>query len=130
MSFASDLKRIVDKRAKQLDRVARGATFEVGNRIVIRTPVDTGAAWGNWLWAVDSYDASFDENKKGASQSLGSLSAGIASFNLNSYGYFTNSLPYIQKLEDGYSLKAPAGMVAISAAEFDGIVAKLVRSMV
>jgi len=130
MSFASDLKRIVDKRAKQLDRVARGATFEVGNRIVIRTPVDTGAAWGNWLWAVDSYDASFDENKKGASQSIGSLSTGIASFDLNSYGYFTNSLPYIQTLEDGNSLKAPKGMVAISVAEFDGIVAKLVRSMV
>jgi hypothetical protein len=36
--------------------------------------------------------------------------------------YITNSVPYIQALEDGHSKQAPHGMVATTEVEFQGIV--------
>jgi len=39
-----------------------------------------------------------------------------------------NHVPYIQRLEDGYSTQAPAGMVKITVAEFEGIVEAMGRA--
>jgi len=39
--------------------------------------------------------------------------------------YIQNSVPYIERLEDGYSKQAPAGMVSVTRAEF----AKIVNSV-
>jgi len=35
--------------------------------------------------------------------------------------YLTNNLPYAQRLEEGYSQQAPAGMVALTIQEFQAI---------
>ena len=35
--------------------------------------------------------------------------------------YLTNNVPYIQKLEYGYSTKSPNGMVRINVARFEGL---------
>lgn len=37
--------------------------------------------------------------------------------------FLTNNLPYIERLERGWSKQAPTGMVALTVAEFGGIAA-------
>jgi hypothetical protein len=36
--------------------------------------------------------------------------------------YIVNNLPYAQRLDDGWSSQAPAGIIGLALAEFDGMV--------
>lgn len=128
-SFATQLQAIVDKRKATLNQVARMITFEVGNRIIIRTPVDKGTLAGNWLWSVGSPDQSFSYGKTGQDESIGQLNAMMQTFDTSQVGYFTNSMPYASRIEnEGWSQKAPSGMVAITLAEYPAIADRVIRS--
>ena len=43
--------------------------------------------------------------------------------------YITNNLPYAQVLENGHSQQAPTGMLAITVAEFNGIVEDVAQGL-
>ena len=89
-------------------------------RIVNRTPVDTGRARGNWSVSISSRDTtvSVDADPSGS----GAINAGVSA--VQSYPeegwpslFIQNNLPYIERLEDGYSGQAPNGMVALTHSE-------------
>jgi hypothetical protein len=48
--------------------------------------------------------------------------AASAGFKAGDTIYLTNNLPYIRRLEEGYSQQAPAGMVALTVQEFAQVV--------
>ena len=79
------------------------------------TPVDTGRARGNWHCTVGTPFAGQD-----ATGIDGSIQAAIPR-RAGSVVYLTNNVPYIQKLEYGGSQQAPAGMVRVSVALFEGV---------
>ncbi|QZI68673.1 HK97 gp10 family phage protein [Pseudomonas protegens] len=87
--------------------------------IVLRSPVDTGRFRGNNIVSIGSpvyaESAAFDKNGGGT------LASGLSS--LNGLEPFTqvfiqNNLPYAQRLEDGHSKQAPAGIYGVS---FNGV---------
>jgi hypothetical protein len=100
--------------------------FEVFNRVVMRTPVDTGAARQNWLTSINGETSEFNANKTG-----GNVSADGAAVINGAKGddkiIIQNNAPYIRKLEfggytkksetektvGGYSKQAPHGMVGL-----------------
>lgn len=129
MSLASDLRRIRDRRNGDIEKVAQDALSVLGTRIIIRTPVDKGAAKGNWLSAYGSADTSTQPDivDKTGQKSIQRLELALAGLQVGTEFFFTNSLVYMPRLENGWSLQAPAGMVKTNVADWQSIVRRSVN---
>jgi hypothetical protein len=107
---------------KDFQKLVQKLAFEVLRRVIIKTPVDTGRARGNWMVAINNIPEGFIE--------IGSLSSEQATSFALSKGIpvieaakpFTtisiaNNVPYIGVLEFGGSKQAPGGMARVTIAE-------------
>lgn len=137
-TFAVDVSKWVRKAKGNTSAVIRKIAFDLGARIIMRTPVDSGRARANWMFAVgkpntgttDKLDTKTPVNDAGIGDSVSKnlLLQGLAGFDPMKQKsiFITNSLPYIKRLEFGWSKQAPAGMVRLTVAEFAGIARKAV----
>lgn len=91
---------------------ARGAAFvrAVYQRLVELSPVDTGRFSSNWKLGVDQPDTA-------TTQDTTPPAIHVPPLVLGRVYYLTNSLPYAQRLEHGWSKQAPQGIVSIVAVE-------------
>ena len=84
--------------------------------VVVATPVDTGQARGNWRVSVGVVDKKTDQTQDRSGQ--GSISKGIATIQsgggIGKVVYISNSLKYIEKLNNGWSMQAPKNFMQIS----------------
>lgn len=117
MSFAIDMQQLTARAKKQADQVVQKITMELFRSVIVKTPVDTGRARGNWQCSVGVLPAGV---KPDATDSTGAqaISAAATVVNKTPTGnivYLANNLPYIRRLEYGYSKQAPGGMVRVSA---------------
>ena len=125
MSLASDLRRFAQKSNKKMETVIKSSLIRVGSSIVVKSPVDTGRFKNNWLGAYGTVDTSVTQavDASGA-QAIGRLTQKAAGVSVGEAFYFTNSLPYAYRIEyEGWSQLAPAGMVRVSVAAWENIVA-------
>lgn len=124
MSFAVDLRRFSAQTQERLVVIPRKIALEVLRRVVMRTPVDQGRARGNWQTEVGTMnEGESDVVDPGGGAAIEAGVSAIESWTAENVGLFIfNNVPYIGKLEDGYSDQAPAGMVKVTVAEFDMIV--------
>jgi hypothetical protein len=109
-----------DEVEGKIVQITRMIGLEVLKRVILKTPVDTGRARGNWFVAIGAPSAAV--NGKPDKTGQGALNAGsavITGLTEAQAIYLTNNLPYIGRLEAGSSQQAPAGMVAITIAELD-----------
>lgn len=101
--------------ADNADALVRRVAVAVDSAVVQGTPVDTGRARSNW-------QAELDQPAQGTVETLGPDAAGrsiaAAKAVINQYDgdkhgeiHLTNNLPYIGRLNDGWSAQAPAGFV-------------------
>nr|BDD43784.1 hypothetical protein 4 [Spirochaetaceae bacterium] len=129
MSFYLDLKRFADKTERKLLIIPRKTALELFRRVVMRTPVDTGRARGNWQANVGSPAVGVVEaTDTGGGSTIMDIAKEVESWDVENVAiYLVNNLPYIVPLEDGWSDQAPAGMVKISLAEFPDIVEAMTR---
>ena len=95
------------------DTVWRKSVAQAFNEVVQGTPVDKGIARASWLMGNTNSGA------------IGSKILNVSPLEVPEIGgsvtLFSN-LPYIERLEDGYSLQAPTGMVKIAVARWPNIV--------
>lgn len=149
-AFVADISAWVAKAKGSLDQIVRGVAIDLGKSVIERTPVDTGRAKGSWRISANAPDTSTmseaeasaldGEPKTDARKAAGNREgmknidegAGKIKGDIPRSIFITNALPYIKRLEYGWSVKqAPEGMVRITAAEFQKIVqekAAFVRS--
>lgn len=94
--------------------------FEVAYRIISRTPVDTGEARANWNLGLERNDTTTTHEPDSSGQSAISRAQEVLSRmqTNNTRIFITNALPYINRLENGWSDQAPNGMVQVTLAEF------------
>ena len=134
--FAADIRQLVAKYKTRVNDVVRQSVQELGERILVRTPVDTGAARNYWWSSVDdsrsSHPSPPTKGQRGVKGSAGGAAAiapgDIAAAPGHIY-QLRNGAAYIRKLEYGSSQMAPAGFVRISVAEFPQIVAEAARQV-
>ena len=119
------------KAAKQdYDQAFRAMALQLFGSIITRTPVDTGRARGNWQVTINSpANGTTENNDKGGQRTLAEGSQTIASRSGDQSLYFTNNLPYIEPLENGWSEQAPAGMVRVTLTEFEQALRKAAREV-
>lgn len=127
--FTRAIDRFIAKANGNVDRAVRQTVVLCAQGVVLRTPVDTGRARGNWVLGVGSIDTSTGSaNDPSGAGAIGRIAAEVAASRGRVF-YVTNSLPYIQRLEDGYSKQAPAGMVMVTLADIQRRLDAYVRGL-
>ena len=116
MSFATDIRRFAIRSGESVDRTVQAVTIALFNGIIRDTPVDTGRARGDWQTTVGTpasgQNGRNDPTKTG--RDGGPAQAEVVANTPKSAGqltYLTNSMPYIEQLEEGSSQQAGDGMV-------------------
>jgi hypothetical protein len=118
------LHRDIPEQVQLLQRVLATAGL---NSLVLHTPVRTGRARGAWITTVNSLSFEAPENlgNAGAVAAL-AINAGLAAIHGAppfSSIIIQNNVEYIEELEDGSSTQAPQGMLAVTVAEIERMVA-------
>ena len=116
---AKELGRILER---DIWRGKRWVGFRLCTRIAERTPVRTGTARNNWAWSAGEPDRTVKPapGAPGHMPLLAPMAETPPGGNPDVPIYITNNLPYIVGLEQGHSRLAPAGMVDVTLAEFEG----------
>jgi hypothetical protein len=127
LKVTGDFSKASEQTLKKLDRGYRRIVLEVFKRVIFRTPVDTGRARGNWQCSVGKPSESIIDILDKDGGSTFSRASGMVSAiqKMFSEYWLSNNLPYIGRLEYGWSQQAPSGMVRLTVAEFDGIVKEI-----
>jgi hypothetical protein len=117
-SFNAKINAFAATVPKHANGIKAKLAMQLLERIVLMTPVDTGRARANWVAALDDpFIGIVTKNSKGGQ---GAISRGVRIIERVTGGqsiWISNNLPYIERLEHGYSGQAPGGMIAIALAE-------------
>lgn len=136
--FQADLKtwsRVLDR---ELADVVRTVTLQLYQEITLRNPVDTGYSRANWNIAQGAPDTTVSgirpqsnfkaipkrtqeqfnapARRRTGGDVISAREADMPEIDGQQTVFITNSLPYIQFLEDGSSTQAPSGFVRIALA--------------
>jgi len=125
-----DLDRFKVHSLEQLDLVSRKIALEAFRGVILKTPVKSGRARGNWQCTIGSPATDITDRSDQIPVKVpgGAAFAEVATIGRNWKALsgvsilLTNNLPYIGRLEHGTSIQAPVGMVAVTIAELGGIV--------
>ena len=131
-NFAALLKKAGDK----VDDVVRQLAIKTQNSLIMKSPVDTGRFKSNWACGVNAINS--DTSNNDDKTPLREFDAHAASlrtqeatlkFKAGDMINLTNSLPYAQRLEYGWSKQAPSGMVRLTALEIEQDLKKIIAEV-
>ena len=112
-----------------VNRTVRALGLEAFGRVMKKTPVLTGRARGNWnpSTAFPDYSTNETATEAEAAEKLARAAAVLneADFWTGEAFWIANGLDYIERLEDGHSKQAPAGMVKVTVEELKPLVTRL-----
>ena len=107
-----------EKIDAHVNQVARRLALDIDQRVVLRTPVDTGRARSNWLVGLGAPRRDTTETlDKTGSKAIVDAANTIGRSRAYQDIWISNNLPYILALEEGSSTQAPEGMARIAVAE-------------
>jgi len=137
MSFAADCRKFAERAKGNRDLVVRKILLDIGTSLVLKSPVGDAVYWqsapppgyvggrfrANWQFGESGIDyTTSEETDKTGATTIGKLLAAIPANASGKIYYLTNSLPYAERLENGWSRQAPHGMVGLTLLEFNDIV--------
>lgn len=112
MSFASDLRRFRARVEGAHNDLVRAVEIELFRGVIMDSPVDTGRFLGNWQTSITTPAAAvLDTLDPSGSATVGAMTAFVSTLEGGRVTYLANNLPYAERLEYGWSKKAPQGMV-------------------
>jgi hypothetical protein len=113
MTFARDLS-IDAELTGEISQEVRKLGITIDQGVVIGTPVDTGAARANWLVGIGAAPSGTTEDTdKGGTATIQQGVSVIGTYPVNALPdlWIVNNLPYIARLNDGWSEQAPTKYV-------------------
>lgn len=139
-NFSADIAAFVKKANGNMDQVVRKIVFDLGTKIVMRSPVGDGKYWqspppagyvggrfrANWQYGYGSMPSGdlpdIDPRPANTNVSTLRILAGLKDKPTAGLHYIVNNLPYAKRLEEGWSTRqAPSGMVTLTAIEFQSM---------
>jgi len=103
---------------EEVVKLQKKLVLEALQRIVKKTPVDTGRARGNWQTTIgESAEAALIAIDKNGGATIAKGLAAIAELPPYSIVWISNNVNYIEFLEAGSSKQAPSGMVSLTVEE-------------
>ena len=126
-----NLQRYIELNKQMIPKAMRMFTVEVYRELTIATPVDTGRARWGWNCSFIQPDFTIPTESPGRQKNYYGLDAGraektftISAISGNETLYIANAVPYIVKLNDGWSQQAPARFFELC---FENAVQKMMR---
>ncbi len=122
--FSLELGKVAEElTTEQVQLMTKKLALTALERVVMRSPVDTGRFRGNWNVSVDAPDTSVS----GAVDKTGQATITEGAAKIEGAGpfqaiYLSNNLAYGPALENGHSKQAPGGMVALTYAELQSMI--------
>ena len=130
MTWESDWKKIESKIDRTLDQGIRATILELSTAIIKDTPAKTGRARGNWQASIGrgaTGEVSVVNKRAGEAKAISNVNQ-KASVAVGDLYYLTNNVPYIERLEYGWSKQAPGGMVRKNMQNFNRLLVKNIRA--
>lgn len=119
-NFKADFTKIIEKAKGRVDLVVRKSMIRVFESVILKTPVLTGRARGNWIATTGTMsNATLETFDKSGNSTISAAKSVVDGSQVGGITYLVNNLPYASRLEYGYSQQAPSGMVRLSVAEFE-----------
>lgn len=130
MSFTDDLAKEADNAILAAQEVHRVTAIQLFSAVILSTPVGNpdlwqseyipvgytgGSARANWQLSFDQPIDSTTSNTDDGSSTANNIARKINSGKARDQYILSNNLPYINRLENGWSTQAPTGMVAKNA---------------
>lgn len=110
-SFALELQELANALPGHVNETVRRVAVAVNQTITLATPVDTGRARANWQVSLGAPElAQRNETDKGGGATIARNRSVIDGFQGGKI-YLSNNVPYIGRLNEGWSAQAPAGFV-------------------
>jgi hypothetical protein len=121
------IQEIFEKRVKQLMRVA---SIEFWRQVIIATPVDTGYVRYGWFISSHTPSAYLPPDGQEKYQTPKQQDhQDIKDYGLDDKLYINNNVPYVGRLNEGYSKQAPANFVEKAAARVQNAIAAKAKSI-
>lgn len=128
MTVAQDIQKVQLHLTQNMTQVLVLVMAEVDARLKMKSPVLTGRFRASWTIGAGQIDPSVaPEAPAGGTVAL--PEPRIPAITMGQTYYHANSLPYARRIEYGWSKKAPAGCVRVTAQEVPGIVQALVSQV-
>lgn len=126
MSVQSDLDKAYQKKVIGLtESVVRKTAFDIDRELVQQTPVDTGRARSNWLPSINT--PRNDTVETGQKPDILPITA---SYKINETIFIANNLPYIQRLNNGWSGQNPTpSWVEATVAKYRNQMKKAIKAI-
>ena len=120
-----DLAASMERKANAINAASSQLAVDTALTIVgdlaFKTPVDTSQALSNWIVTLETPSSdkikphfpgeSGSTQRASAAETINQARAILAKKKPGQKIYITNNLPYIRRLNDGYSKQTPAGFV-------------------
>ena len=126
----SQFAKIAANNKGRMKKIAKQAYVVTVQKVSRRTPVSSGLFKNNWFTALNAPSQQTTQRIGGTfgdPQSNAADDAIRIQFDIGETLFLTNSLPYADRLEYGWSDQAPQGMVRISAGEWTQTVNTVIR---
>ena len=122
-SFELQIKEFENMTAEKSELLFKKVCFDLSNSIIMDTAVDKGTARGNWQPDINSIQNDVLEiDDKSGNATVSKVASQTNNLKLGQYFTLTNNLPYILRLEYGWSKKSPQGMLGINVMRFQNFV--------
>lgn len=135
-TFGRNISALVKKYKTNVDQIIMQTVQEFGDRVISKTPVDTGFARNSWYSGINgSPETQPSPPTKGQTGVPGSASGapGLDPADMirapGNVWNLRNGAAYIGRLERGHSAQAPSGFVRVTIAQFPEIVAEAARQV-
>jgi len=141
--FELDMDAMIKRIGLKADTIMRKIALDLFLAVIIKTPVDSGMARGNWQFSTGApATAPITRADQAGTTVVADVTNKIPGWDTKKSIFLSNSLPYIRTLEygffptsprkgegktiGGFSRQAPAGMVRISVAKISGQLNRLI----
>lgn len=141
--FDREMKRAIKEIEVAIEKTIRGGAIELFSEIVLRTPVGNSTLWkndappgyvggrlrGNWQASIDNQNLTeLDVLDSSGTSTVSKGTTEINKYKLEDTNiWFSNNLPYAERVEHGWSKQRPNGMVRTTVKLFEPLINKAVR---
>lgn len=111
--FSKRIAEIATDVEEGADRLVRQVSLAIDAAVVLATPVDTGRARANWIASVGApvLVPNMLATDLTGSAAIAQAQEAVGSRRANDEVFIQNNVPYINRLNDGWSAQAPANFV-------------------
>lgn len=121
-SFSAQMKSFANMTEDKALKVFKRTCLDIASSVIKMTPVDSGRARGNWQPNINTFTmGTTNKLDTSGAETINTVNDKTKELTIGKSFTLSNNLPYIERLEKGWSGQAPSGMTRITLLRFQSI---------